>query len=541
MSRFNFFGFKFGNEREIVYPYLLTGESGAAVNVKSSALPSVVAIANSEGNATVLVTKHFETTDSFRAICSRLTAHGWTDLDVQTSTSGNIRAKYGIESDDQTEVLSKDESSNSTHVDLIVGNGLRRGASDIRFHVRPESCGITLKIDGKLYHSESIGRKLGNDLCSHMYMNLAEKSSHEPGKTSFSPSVDQSCQIERVIDGTTVRMRYQSLPEAEGYDVNLRLQEQGVKGIVPSLEDKNFPPSAIKKLRKAMKRKRGMICANGPVGSGKTTTLYCMLYRPKGKRDKYIMTFEDPVEYKQFGVTSVPVGKIGYAAAGKAALRMGADIVLVGEIRDIDMGRMAQELQDTGQKILTTTHCNSAHLVFHRLINQIGLGRQEICNTDSVSCSFHQKLMPKLCPHCKSAATPELLGEHFVEQLERLQIPLDGIFVKNKSGCKDCEGGVKDRVPVLEIIEPDEKYMRLMREEKDYEALEYWLNTCTSDLTTEDVQGKPVIANALYQAHIGLIDLSDIEEMIDDLENYTPTFKSSNKKVVPHLLRAAHE
>lgn len=518
-----------GKKKARPYPFLLTGDVDADVQIFSSALPSIVAIAESDGKATVLVTEHYEKSDSFKAICSRLHTLGWKELNVQISTSGKIREKYGIETDKNVDVTSKDDSSNSTHIDLIISNALRRGASDIRFHVRPESCGITFKIDGRLFHSESISHKLGDDLCAHMYANLAEKNSHEEGKTSFAPSIDQSCTIERVIDGKLIKLRYQSLPEADGYDVNLRIQEQGERGVVPTLEEMGFPPSAIAKLRKAMKRKRGMIVANGPVGSGKTTTLYCMLYRPKDQRDMYIMTFEDPPEYRQYGVTRVPVAKIGYIQAGKAALRVGADIVLVGEVRNLEMGQMAQQLQDTGQKVLTTTHCNSAHLLIHRLTNQIGLSRQEICSTDTIGLSFHQKLMPLLCEHCKQPATPELLGDYFVQQLHRLEIPLAGIFVKNKSGCAHCNGGVKGRIPVIEIIEPDEEYMRLMRAELDYEARDYWLSTCVSDLTTEDVHGKPVIANALYAAHKGLIDLTDIERYIDDLENYTPTYRKKSQ------------
>jgi len=522
----------FRSEKKLAdFPYVLTGDGAhAPIQIRSNALPNVVVIATAPNTATILVTENYKREETYKAILNRLQVEGWTNLTVEISSNGQILNNYGGDSENLITGVSNDDSSNTTHFDSIIQSAIDNGASDVRFHVRLESCGITQKIDSKHHHIESLSRKIGENLCAHAYSNLADKSSHEEGKSTYSPLMPQSCVITRKYGDAEYKLRYQSIPEVDGFDVGFRIQAQGERGVVPSLAANGHPPSAIQKLMKAATRKKGMVLATGPVGSGKTTTLYCLLARERHQRTEYALTFEDPPEYKQYGVSRVPVGKTGFIEAMKAGLRLGADIVLVGELRGIEMAKMAQQMQETGQKVFTTTHCNGAHLVIKRLID-FGLNRQEICDTDTLGCFFHQRLIPKLCNHCKRPATPELLGDYYTSQLKRLNIPIEGICVHNEDGCDECKGGFKGRHPVIEILEPDDEYMRLMREERDHDAKLHWLNQCETDLITEDVHGKPIIANALYQAHMGVIGLREIEKHIDNLENYHPTYKPTVLKL----------
>lgn len=515
-------------EVEVDYPYLLSGENASCeLVIRASNLPNIAVQATGPKRATVYVADHFKTTNDFNTLLSRLQNSGW-ECQIEDASSSEIRAKYHLYDDVHLSGQTDGQvSSNTSHFDNLLAKAVSKNASDIRFHKRQESCGITLKIDGNVVHLESISATLGDSLCAHLYANLADKTSHEKGKQSFAASrEDQSCVIERKINGCDYKLRYQSIPECDGgYDVSMRIQAQGKNGEIPTLEEIGLPSSAISILRRASKRKIGAVIANGPQGSGKTTTLYCLLQKRQGDRSQYSMTLEDPVEFFQYGTTRVNVEKIGYVNAIKRALRLGADRMLVGEIRDSEMGRAAKTSQETGQKVFTTLHCNSAHYAISRLTDdEIGLKRSVICSTDMIALMFHQRLIPRLCECCKIAATTENLGDHYVSQLHRLGIPVNGIFIKQKGGCKECNGGTKGRLPVIELIEPDEHYMQLMSEFKDVEARKYWYSQCRSTLLDEDVVGKPVIANALYLVSKGMLDLGDVEENIDDIDRYFPTF-----------------
>jgi hypothetical protein len=139
-----------------------------------------------------------------------------------------------------------------------------------------------------------------------------------------------------------------------------------------------------------------------------------------------------------------------------------------------------------------------------------------------ISGLFYTCLVPKLCD-CKIPATPEILGERVTTQLGRLGVPLKGVRVHNPDCCPLCKGrnGRRGRIPIVELIEPDETYLKLMREGRDGAAKEHWLGTCTTAVTEEDVTGKPKMATALYRVSIGELDPADLEAEIDLLDKYT--------------------
>ncbi|MDO8336492.1 MAG: ATPase, T2SS/T4P/T4SS family [Candidatus Saccharibacteria bacterium] len=519
----------FSTKTERQFPYLVTGaEQDAEIVIRPGHLPNVAVEAVSEKIAIVYVSEHFQKERNFQAILARLHRDSW-EYKIIESTTSEIRAKYHLTEQDEFVSSNGDEknNTNTTYFDSLLALAIKNKASDLRFHIRPilDTCAITHKIDGRLYHIESISGKLGDDIVGHLFTNLVDKNSHEKGKTSFSPTIiDQGCTIMRTIDGSKYKLRYKSVPEADGgYDVSLRVQAQGVKGVVPTLEDINLPPSAVKALKRVSRKKEGAVIATGPVGAGKTTTLYCLLHREKSERNAYVLTVEDPVEYNQYGITRINVEKIGYIQATKAVLRIGPDKLLVGEIRDHEMGKMFNTAQGTGSKVFTTTHTNSAFDIIERLCDEdIQLKRSAVCKTSKISMMFHQRLVPLLC-ECKLHATEENLDSYYVEQLRRLEVPIEAVRIRNDAGCNKCRGGINGRIPIIEIIEPDEHFMRLMAKEQDYEALDYWRAQCTTHVTEEDIKGKPLIGNALYQIFQGKIDIRDVELEIGTLSDFMPT------------------
>lgn len=515
------------------YPFVLTSDDGACP-IQASHHASIVAIAVRKGEASLIVTEEFSETKVAAAIRRRLENAGW-NVALSFDSAENIQNRYYSKSG-ETNVTSRSISSYTAIFDQQLKQAIEARAVELRYHVRQDTCGIVHNIDGRVFKAMSIDGAQGRDICSNAYTSLADRKSLEAGKNTFNGEQDQSCVIMREIDGEKYKLRYQSLPEADGgFDVTMRILRQGQKGDVPSWKNLSYTPSAIRIFERAMRRRNGAIYMSGPVGGGKTTALYAGLYRPVEQRKNYVLTFEDPPEYTQYGITRVPVEKIGYANAVKRALRMGAHTVMIGEIRDHEMGQVAKVLSETGQKVVTTVHVNNMNQIIGRLCGEeIGLPRQTICDPDMIAGLFYTTLLPRLCS-CKLPATQENLGPRLTRELARLGIPLTNVRVPNQSGCGSCREGRKGRVPIVEMYEPDEHYLRLMRESRDGEARDYWLGKCTTPVTDEDVTGKPKMATALYRVAIGELYVGDLEEGIDLLDMYHHRQQSPKQESVVSL------
>lgn len=506
---------------------LLTGDSPTApIPIRHENLPNVAIIAEREDYARIYVTNEFRYEAEFGSVIRHLEALGF-NYGIEISSASEIRTKYP--GSFKSEVVSSNNTANDTLFDSLLARAINLNASDLRFHVRSTHTAISFKIDGETRVVDKYDSNLAESICAHLYNIASDEKAHENEKLSFAPEVnDQSSVIEREINGRMYRLRYQSLPEAYGgFDVSLRILPMAMDGVIPTLESLGLPPSAVKMLRKAAARRKGMVFSVGPVGQGKTTTLYALLSANiSDNPDLYRTTIEDPVEYRLKGATQIQVGVVGYENAMKALLRMGADEALVGEIRDDKMGELAFQADMTGTKVFTTTHTNSAHSTIPRLCDAaIKLDRQFVCDPERIAAMFLQRLLPSLCKHCRVPATTTLLGDYYVTQFQRLEIPLEGVYMRNKTGCGNCNKGVKGRIPVLEAIIPDQEYMMLMAKSLDAEAKAYWHSLCTSHVTEEDITGKPILANALYQMTQGHLDIEDIVKNIDVLESYEPAKK----------------
>lgn len=521
------------------YPYLLSGQSkSAVVELRPALVANIVAIAEAPNVAALLVTATYHRSPELASVRMTLEEAGWT-VEVRTVSATEVRSRYGHSTDAGPMDEKTVESENTALFDHLLSNAIKARADEIHYHVRAKTCGITHLIDGVIYNADSVRSQIGIELLSNAFTNLADQSSYENMNNEFAhASRDQSCTIMRVIDGEKYKLRYATVPEADGgFDVTMRILPQAAKGQVPSLEKLGFPPSFITKIRAATERRRGAIYVCGPVGGGKTTLLYALMYRPQDQRDRYVVTVEDPPEYEQYGITRIPVEKIGYEDLEKKLLRMGVHWAMVGEVREKKMGRMVKVLSATGQKVLTTTHVLSVSQIIDRLTGEeIGIPRQTLCDTNMIAGMAYTCLVPKLCPHCSvPASTPGVLSARVTDQLQRLEIPLDTVKAAHKPGCEHCKNGRLGRQPVTELVIPDEEYMRMMRAGLDGDAKDYWLSTCKSHVTDEDVTGKPMMATALYWVFKGTLDVADLEREIDALESFVPRVTRND----PRSLRVA--
>ena len=244
-----------------------------------------------------------------------------------------------------------------------------------------------------------------------------------------------------------VDLRVSTLPSSFGERVVLRILEKDKTHI--SLNDLGFSEDILVSLRKALKKNEGIILVTGPTGSGKTTSLYSGL-KEISDRSQNILTIEDPVEYALEGIGQTQVNtKTGltFAKGLRAILRQDPDIVMVGEIRDKETAEIAIQSSLTGHLVLSTVHTNSAVNAITRLRD---MGIEPYLLSSSIVYVLSQRLVRKLCPHCKTQDV-ESKKSKIVEKYN-----LSKKFYK-AVGCNECDNtGYKGRLSIGEYIEVDE-------------------------------------------------------------------------------------
>jgi type IV pilus assembly protein PilB len=355
-----------------------------------------------------------------------------------------------IEEGDELEVIEEKEddagpiqvSDDAPVVKLINGiltDAVKRGASDI--HIEPFEFEIRVRyrIDGSLQEVMKPPAKLKAALTSRVKimsnLNIAERRVPQDGRIKLKMG-------KRVID-----FRVSTLPVLFGEKIVLRILDKG--NLTLDLSKFGFEPQAEKDLMRSILNPYGMVLVTGPTGSGKTTTLYSALQRIN-TIDVNIMTAEDPVEYNLHGINQVLVRtEIGmtFAAALKAFLRQDPNIIMVGEIRDIETGSIAIKAALTGHLVLSTLHTNDAPSTITRMID---MGIEPFNVASAVNLIVAQRLVRRICSQCKSA------HEYSPEELEALEMTpaqlRDMEFFKG-SGCDTCNGtGYKGRAGLYEVM-----------------------------------------------------------------------------------------
>jgi type IV pilus assembly protein PilB len=246
------------------------------------------------------------------------------------------------------------------------------------------------------------------------------------------------------------------LPVIFGEKIVLRILDQG--NLTFDLEKFGFEPKALRDFMKAIMNPYGMVLVTGPTGSGKTTTLYSALQK-NNTEDVNIMTAEDPVEYNIGGINQVLVrSEIGmtFAAALRAFLRQDPNIIMVGEIRDIETGGIAIKAALTGHLVLSTLHTNDAPSTITRMID---MGLEPFNVAGALNCVTAQRLVRRVCSNCKAEAT---YPDEYFEAAGITQSSSPRTFYKGK-GCDTCGGsGYKGRAGLYEVMHISPEIRRLI-------------------------------------------------------------------------------
>ena len=337
-------------------------------------------------------------------------------------------------------------------VQFIVLEAKRSKASDIHIEPTEDELIVRYRIDGVLQTEVTLPLTVHREVISRIKiisdMNVAEKRLPQDGRFDI---IDE--------DGNKMDMRVSTFPTVYGEKVVMRLLEQD--SLKPSLKDLNLDSEDLELLQNKINSPYGLILITGPTGSGKTTTLYSAL-STIDKNSKNVLTVEDPVEYRLDGVHQMQTNeKIGltFASGLRTILRQDPDIVMVGEIRDLETANMAIRASLTGHIVFSTLHTNDAIGVIIRLIN---MGIEPFLVSSAVSLTVAQRLVRKICPDCidyKDADTlrADLKNSGVTDsKLTSMNIELDDDFdYAYGQGCSSCRGtGYRGRQAVFEFFEP---------------------------------------------------------------------------------------
>jgi len=315
--------------------------------------------------------------------------------DIEASTGDDVEILVDPDDDAAALAAAVDDAPVVKLINAILTDAVKRGASDIHFECFEHELRVRYRVDGALMEVMKPPMKLKAALISRFkimsMLNIAERRVPQDGRLKLKMG-------KKVID-----YRVSTLPTLFGEKIVLRILDKG--NLTLDLEKFGIEPRAESDLMEAIANPYGMVLVTGPTGSGKTTTLYSALSKVNNI-DVNIMTAEDPVEYNLFGINQVLVRtEIGmtFAAALKAFLRQDPNIIMLGEIRDLETGGIAIKAALTGHLVLSTLHTNSAPETVTRLLD---MGLEPFNVASALNLVLAQRLLRRICGNCKAQYTP---------------------------------------------------------------------------------------------------------------------------------------
>ncbi len=344
--------------------------------------------------------------------------------------------------------------------DAIVLDATKSRASDILLEPMEDRLRIRYKIDGMFREAQSVPKSMLSGMVSRIKvmsnLNIAERRLPQDGRFRVK------------IQSREVDFRVSTVPTAFGEKVALRILDKSQAML--DLDKLGFEAEPLKELKAAAKRPHGMILSCGPAGSGKTTTLYSIL-KYIDTPDKNFVTVEDPVEYLLPGINQVNINQnigLTYAATLRSILRQDPNIIMVGEIRDLETVDIAIKAALTGHLVLTTLHTNTATGVIMRLMN---MGVEPFLISSSVILVAAQRLVRKICPKCKEEVE---VSKAMLEKL-KIKLPSGSVKFYHGKGCDNCfKSGFRGRIGIIEALtlnyELKEMIAKRAHESQIYEA-----------------------------------------------------------------------
>ncbi|HUJ18058.1 MAG TPA: ATPase, T2SS/T4P/T4SS family [Nitrospirota bacterium] len=342
-------------------------------------------------------------------------------------------------------------------VEFLFRYAFDQRASDIHIEPKRESSEVRLRIDGMLHTIHRTPKAVHPAFVSRIKMlsrmDIAEKRRPQDGR------------IKTEYKEREVELRVSTMPTAFGEKVVIRIFDPDI--LLQDLEEIGFEPRDYEVFRSFLTRPHGIVLVTGPTGSGKTTTLYSAL-KTVATPEVNVVTIEDPVEmvHEQFNQVSVqPAVGVTFGSTLRTVLRQDPDIIMVGEIRDLETAENAVQAALTGHLVFSTLHTNDAPSSITRLLD---LGVAPYLISSTVIGVMAQRLVRKICTHCEKVY--QLLPEE--AEAVGLDSSGNGITVKYGEGCPQCRGtGYQGRTGIFEIMEVNERIRSIIREKTDAEQI----------------------------------------------------------------------
>jgi type IV pilus assembly protein PilB len=388
---------------------------------------------------------------------------GGGGLDIESGI-GDILKELGVESDDltggkkvimseDTLDISDDEDSAPIvkFVNLVLAQAVQDRASDIHFEPFENEYKIRYRVDGALYEMAPPPKAMSGPIASRIKimsnLNISESRLPQDGRISVN------------LGGKQIDLRVSTLPTSYGESVVLRVLDR--TAVTLELETLGFPPEILEFTTHAIDQPNGIFVVTGPTGCGKTTTLYSCLRRVNRPGDK-LLTVEDPVEFDIEGILQVPViESVGmtFAAGLRAFLRQDPDIIMVGEMRDLETSQIAIQASLTGHLVLSTLHTNDAPGTVTRLTD---MGVEPFLVSSTLIGVMGQRLVRTICDRCKTPFEPT---EQQLEQLGLTVNDLEGKKFAFGRGCGECnDSGYRGRKGIFELLQVTDDIRALINE-----------------------------------------------------------------------------
>lgn len=345
-------------------------------------------------------------------------------------------------------------------VNSLLFQAVKDRSSDIHFEPGEQALIVRFRVDGVLREVITAPRKSQASIISRLKimagLNIAEKRLPQDGR------------IRIKIAGKDIDIRVSTIPTSHGERVVLRLLERAA--VLIDLDSLGFRRDNLEAMERLIARPHGIILVTGPTGSGKTTTLYACLSKIN-RPDLNILTVEDPVEYQLAGIGQMQVNpkiELTFAGGLRSFLRQDPDVIMVGEIRDVETAEIAIQASLTGHLVLSTIHTNDAAGAFTRLTD---MGTEPFLVASTLVAALAQRLVRTLCKVCKVPYQP--LPEELIELgLDPDSPALSTAQFMNPAGCDNCrQSGYRGRIGIYELLMVDDEVRSLVMQRSDAGAI----------------------------------------------------------------------
>lgn len=415
-------------------------------------------------------------------------------------------------------------------------------ASDLHIQLLNNKASVMVRVDGMLEplpdgHNGVYTATQAEQVIAWAYSDATQTDSNNAGMFSTKANI-YSMFKPRVIDGSKIGMRFQSLVGAAGPKIVCRLLNIDVEAPTLTYSQLGYADSHQRLYKEAAENPTGMVLFAGVTGSGKTTTQKTFIETHPDNGSAAFYSIEDPIEYPLRNVHQIPIQrdlsnpeqseKI-FNEVVSGVVRADPDGLLVGEIRDRATASTAQQICETGHLVVGTVHAHLISGIISRLTDKaIGMSREVLTGPNIITLLVYQGLVPLLCRNCCiNGSEPDRFHEiHFGgDTIEKVAAGLNSIHeildtletkfklprilfnFKKSDGCNHCkQRGTKGLTVVAEMIMPDDKWLELTRNKKDYEAVAHYRSFSDGDFRSPDMTGKTVFEHALYKATLGQID-----------------------------------